>query len=100
MEVNRMRHVATIDQREMDRLALAHADHGSRHGAIEGPGMVGNIRRDRDQHEAKGETPSVQLANTTHGESKHRQYQGEHATSNEDPARAYTVCQHTANRVS
>lgn len=40
VEINGMRHTAIIGQREMDCLSLAHAQNGSRHRAIESPGMV------------------------------------------------------------
>src|SRR5579884_713008 len=49
VEVNRVRHRAIVYQREVDDLALAHANDRAGNGAVKGPGMVGNAGSNGDE---------------------------------------------------
>jgi len=55
VEINRVRHIALVDQREMDRLSLLYPDHWTGHCAIEGPGMIDDARSNRQEQFFHGE---------------------------------------------
>src|SRR6266566_7034941 len=55
MEINRVWHIALVDQSEVNRLSLTNPDHRTRYRAVEGPGMVHYARSNRQKQLFDGE---------------------------------------------